>query len=148
MLIKEICCYVVSKEEVVKRDTRKFSNKIKELQKEGTESKSKLYVVFEGFNTAEIFEVPEIRTYVKKLYKKHPYFIYFLDDALKNDFLLLTCLAKVNKVVRENNEVVDIDMTISDTMKLEIINAVLYYCFYDGETFESLEEKLDVLMYF
>lgn len=150
MFIKEVDVFRVSKDEVIRKDIRKLSKKIEKLKCKGSKSKGKLYVYFDSFasNPEKMFEAPEVEAYVKKLYKKHPYFIYFIDKTMKSDILLLSYLSSVRKVIRKDNEVIDVDIRISDEIKLEIITAVLNNCWYNGETVESLEEELESLMYF
>lgn len=151
MFVKEIEIVIISKEEVIKKDIRRLSRRIEKLRKGGFDSKGKLYVYFKGYDgnskLGEVFEVPEIRAYVKKLYNKHPYFIYFINSTLGCDLILLSSLSKVSNVVRVGSKLIDIDIKIPDRIKSEIVYSVKKNCLYDGETLEGLEDKLNILNY-
>lgn len=144
-----IYIHKVLKKEILAGDITRLSKKIKNLEKEGKKSKGGLIILFDGYNydPREIYQIPQIRNFVRKLYEKHPYFIYFMNDADNNDYLLLACLGKLNNVSRNISGLICPDITLSDEIKKKIITAVIMNCYYDGESQESLEEKLEVLRY-
>ena len=85
----ELLFYSVSKREVTNKDYKRIINSLDILKDAGKEAKSKLFLVFDGYDNdkREIYEIPEIRDFVKYIYDKYKYLFYFL-TTLDNNLCL------------------------------------------------------------
>ena len=65
--------YSIDKKEVKKKDFKRLDEAIKFFETAGVDARGKLIITFSGYmdNPLEIYQINEIRDYVKKLYQKH-----------------------------------------------------------------------------
>lgn len=63
------------------------------LEKIGKEARNTVIISFDGYDDVpeEIFEIPEIRRWVGKLYKKYPHILYFMNRELEGYNHILSC---------------------------------------------------------
>lgn len=81
----------ISKTEV---ETKNFDNInifFEIVKKFGDKVKNKVIITFSGYekDLREIYEIPEVREYVRLLFERHPYLFYFL-SPIDINFLILT----------------------------------------------------------
>jgi len=103
----------VSKEEVMKLDTSGFKTLLDRLTINDemiAKSEGKLSFLIDGYNddTREIYEIPEIRNWIRKVFHEFKYWGYFLNMSedianLAGLRLLVACLIDV-KIVGENQD--------------------------------------------
>ena len=75
-----IIFFSVSKRELLNKDYTRIKNNIKILDDAGKFAKGKMLLTFDGFDfdKREIYEIPEIREYVKNIWDKDKHIFYFL----------------------------------------------------------------------
>jgi len=103
----------VTESEVRQKDYRKINKVLKVFKDSPRLSCGRLYLTFEGYfwTPLEIYEIKEIIKYVQGLYKKEPNLFYFLTPMAENNFTIMRCLFRNNRIsnkgvqVRHNVEV-------------------------------------------
>ena len=84
----------VSKRELINRDYTRIEKNIKILNDAGKLAKGKMMLTFDGFDfdKREIYEIPEIREYVKNIWDKCKHIFYFLTALDNNRSIIFACL--------------------------------------------------------
>lgn len=89
-------------------------------------------IVFQidGYNDdpREIFEIPEIKAFFKKVFDKYPYMLYFLSDINANDAWVLACLCNKHQtcsIVGKRN--IDLKMQFDNNLLSQILNQTVAY---------------------
>ena len=92
-----ICCFALSKDEILTRDFRRLDTFIKLLKECETAARQKVMLTFSGYDhtALEIYEIRAIRLFVEKLVRKYPYFFYFLTPLQSNSSLILSCICEI-----------------------------------------------------
>jgi hypothetical protein len=108
----------ITKKEVIKNDIKKLSHIFNLMKKCKKRGKQKLIIHFSGFESTdkEIFEIQEIRDYIKKVFNKYPYMFYFLSNIENNNRLILACLCRVD-VIKEQ----EVNEFFKDGSKIKIL---------------------------
>ncbi|MBK1812456.1 chlororespiratory reduction 6 domain-containing protein [Clostridium sp. YIM B02505] len=76
----------------------------------------------------EIFEIPEIKAFYKKVFDKYPYMLYFLSNVNSNDAWVLACLCNKHQtcsVVGKTN--IDLKMQFDNNLLSQILNQTIAY---------------------
>jgi len=87
----------IHKSTVLKKDYTKLKKILDKLEKSKTDSKYKLIISFDGYDldTAEIYEIKEIRDYVWGLFNKYPHIFYFLSPLGEYNKFILACITDI-----------------------------------------------------
>lgn len=94
--------YAIEKDEMLRKDFRGIEKLIKTFEKVGgTNARQSITMTFSGYDDVpdEIFEIMEIRQYVKVLIHKYPHIFYYLNvetECLQN---ILLCYCDVEYTV-------------------------------------------------
>ncbi|CBH21371.1 protein of unknown function [Acetoanaerobium sticklandii] len=91
--------YSIDKEEVKKKDFKRLDDAIKFFETAGVDARGKLIITFSGYmdNPLEIYQIDEIRDYVKELYQKHSNLFYFLSDYITTNQYIWLCLCNIQE---------------------------------------------------
>ena len=109
--------------EVRQMDFRRIDQAIELLKVAGLQSREKLMLTFQGYETTpmEIYEIGEIRRYVKQLFAKHRNLFYFLTGERFNNLLILNCLLVLWKSgYRSGLAQVEVDMRSSKNILINV----------------------------
>ncbi len=128
--------FSVSKKEVTNKDYKRIINSLEILKEAGTEAKRKLFLVFDGYNDdkREIYEIPEIRDFVKDIYNKYKYLFYFLTTLDNNRSIIYACINNLEIIHNNNNPIVKFRIILNKEIERETANAMLEYGTQIGET--------------
>ena len=128
--------FSVSKKEVTNKDYKRIINSLEILKEAGTEAKRKLFLVFDGYNDdkREIYEIPEIRDFVKDIYNKYKYLFYFLTTLDNNRSIIYACINNIEIIHNNNNPIVKFRIILNKEIERETTNAMLEYGTQIGET--------------
>ena len=132
----EMLFFSVSKREVINKDYKRIINSLEIFKEAGTEAKSKLFLVFDGYNNdkREIYEIPEIRNFVKYIYNKYKYLFYFLTTIDNNRSIIYACINDLEVIHTDNNPIVGVRIIPNKKTEDEITNAMIEYGTKIGET--------------
>lgn len=101
---KPIMFYHISKEEVLDKDYRGVGKLLKTVTTVGKGAKRSLVITCDGYDdvTDELWEIDEVREFVRGMFDKYPYLFYYIANFDKEiDNWLLCCLAdEVHSVFR------------------------------------------------
>ena len=128
--------FSVSKKEVTNKDYKRIINSLEILKEAGREAKRKLFLVFDGYNDdkREIYEIPEIRDFVKDIYNKYKYLFYFLTTLDNNRSIIYACINNIEIIHNNNNPIVKFRIILNKEIERETTNAMLEYGTQIGET--------------
>lgn len=128
--------FSVSKKEVISKDYKRIINSLEILKETGREAKRKLFLVFDGYNDdkREIYEIPEIRDFVKDIYNKYKYLFYFLTTLDNNRSIIYACINNLEIIHNNNNPIVKFRIILNKEIERETTNAMLEYGTQIGET--------------
>ena len=74
-------------------DEKRILQQLQELRKAGLYASEKLVFTFSGSDTRKMWEIPEVRTIIQKVYELFPELLFYLHPAYQNSALM--CLADV-----------------------------------------------------
>ena len=133
--------YSVSKREVMNKDYKRIISSLDILKKAGKESKRKLCLSFDGYDNdkREIYEIPEIREFVKYIYDNYKYLFYFLTLIDNNRNVIYACINDLEVIHRNDEYNVKYRIIPNQKIKQDTVNAMLEYAIQIGET-EMQEE--------
>lgn len=108
-----LVAHVVTKNEIELKATYKIIQQINEFKKAGVTAKNSLSVEFWGYDydEREVFEIPEIRMFIREVYNQIPELFYFL--SIDN----YTFAIFVNSIFTNEKEVECADQAILDYAK-------------------------------
>ena len=132
----ELLFYSVSKREVTNKDYKRIINSLDILKEAGKEAKSKLFLVFDGYENdkREIYEIPEIRDFVKYIYDKYKYLFYFLTTLDNNRSIIYACISNLEIIHTNNSHTIGFRIIPNKKIMQETANAMLEYGTQIGET--------------
>lgn len=98
--------YQVDKREIEQLKFGRIRQMITELEKAGKESCQKLSLFIDGYNDVveELYEIKEVREWVRELIDRFPNLFYFIDQATQNHKLLLMCVSTIKVIVFKGDE--------------------------------------------
>lgn len=90
----QLILFSVSKREILTKDYTRIEKSIQILNNAGKFAKGKIMLTFDGFDTdkREIYEIPEIREYVKNIWNKCKHIFYFLTALDNNRAIIFACI--------------------------------------------------------
>ena len=101
----DIFFYAVSKQEITNNDFNRIRKSLETLKKAGKDAKGKLFLTFDGYDNdkREIYMIPEIRSFVKNIWKEYKFLFYFLTLFDNNRAIIFACLNDF-KVIQNEKE--------------------------------------------
>ena len=132
----------ITKVEVLKLDTKRIDKVLSQLRKDINNSQSKLRITFDGWeDSSNIYEVEEIRNYVRKVFKENTDLFYFLTEENCNSNKILACLSTIENIKEENSKKV-YDHDIPKKITEEIMKSIIIATDFDEK---RAKEKIDKL---
>ena len=122
---------------------------VNRLRESGKELKSRLIISFNGYETdpREVFHIPEIRRWVKSIYKQVPHLFYFLASDLEGMKPIFLCLADTSYTVRvENSSRLSSVIIEADKLVKEIVLNALKFSVKMNETGEEQRELIHTIL--
>ncbi|GFZ32728.1 hypothetical protein CSC2_32540 [Clostridium zeae] len=103
--------------------------------------KNNIVFQIDGYNDdpREIFEIPEIKAFFKKVFDKYPYMLYFLSNINSNDAWVLACLCNKHQtcsIVGKRN--IDLKMQFDNNVLSQILNQTVAYMMQIRESSKSI----------
>jgi hypothetical protein len=117
---------ILSKKQIESFNYKLINNKIDLYRDKSKLWRSKLLILVSGYNDdkREIFQIPEIRQYFKKLFVNHPEILYYLSNYNSTRNFIFDCIYDINHVKYENGQLMvsgsldeDIGMTVLKGLK-------------------------------
>jgi hypothetical protein len=93
----------IEREETERLDISRVVTVVNALVKAGKEARGRLVITFSGYDDIpdEVFEIPEIRKYVEKVYDRFPYIFYYLNQVVEGHVHFVLSLPQVSSVHRK-----------------------------------------------
>ena len=141
-----IILYSVSKRELLNNDYTRIFNSLNILSESGKFARGKLMLTFNGFDDdkREIYEIKEIREYVRNIYKKYKYMFYFLTNLDNNRSVIFACLNDYFSEYNNKKTKVQLAIVCNEELRNEIIESTLDY----GLLLDDVEETQRILFTF
>lgn len=117
--------YSVSKREILGNDFERIRKNLEILTKAGKDAKGKLFLTFGGYedDKREIYMIPEIRNFIKKIWEEYKYLFYFLTPFDNNKSIIFACINDVKSYQKINSNVINLEIIYNEKIKLETITA-------------------------
>lgn len=99
-VLNGIIYFSIPRTDVLNMSFKRIDKAIKVLRDCRHRARGKMILTFSGYEYTpkEIFEIIEIRDYVKELLNRYPYLFYFLSDIDNNNQIILACLSDIETV--------------------------------------------------
>ena len=125
----DIIFFSVSKRELLNKDYTRIENNIKILNEAGKLAKGKMMLTFDGFDfdKREIYEIPEIREYVKNVWDKCKHIFYFLTALDNNRSIIFACLNNFECLIRIGDIRRQLHIIFDEEIKNETIDGMLKF---------------------
>lgn len=125
----DIIFFSVSKRELLNKDYTRIENNIKILNEAGKLAKEKMMLTFDGFDfdKREIYEIPEIREYVKNVWDKCKHIFYFLTALDNNRSIIFACLNNFECFSRIGDIRRQLHIIFDEEIKNETIDGMLKF---------------------
>ena len=125
----DIIFFSVSKRELLNKDYTRIENNIKILNEAGKLAKGKMMLTFDGFDfdKREIYEIPEIREYVKNVWDKCKHIFYFLTALDNNRSIIFACLNNFECFSRIGDIRRQLHIIFDEEIKNETIDGMLKF---------------------
>ena len=125
----DIIFFSVSKRELLNKDYTRSENNIKILNEAGKLAKGKMMLTFDGFDfdKREIYEIPEIREYVKNVWDKCKHIFYFLTALDNNRSIIFACLNNFECFSRIGDIRRQLHIIFDEEIKNETIDGMLKF---------------------
>lgn len=162
--IKEsnIVAFAISSNEVKNIDFRRLDMLIKNFEKCKKKGKQKLMLTFSGYEyiSDEIYEIKEIRNYVKKMFNKYPHIFYFLTPFYFNNKIILCCISNVEMfysgqrkdlstifINKEERIPIKLKIDVPLDVRMKIANKTLEYGLKIKENKKEILKLIDNVLY-
>ena len=125
----DIIFFSVSKRELLNKDYTRIENNIRVLNNAGKLAKGKIMLTFDGFDfdKREIYEIPEIREYVKNVWDKCKHIFYFLTALDNNRSIIFACLNNFECFSRIGDIRRQLHIIFDEEIKNETIDGMLKF---------------------
>jgi len=137
--------YDVSKKEIVKCNISKVVDLINDMKNTMSfkGSNEKLNICFSGYDDdpREIYNIPEIREYMKKLVTTKPYLPYFLTKEKNTRVLIMSCICDV-EVLRTENGINNLSIRMPKDMSEIIIAGLILSAQQHGLDIPEMRESM------
>lgn len=121
----EMFVYSVSKREIMNNDFERIRKNLETLTKAGKDAKGKLFLTFGGYedDKREIYMIPEIRNFVKKIWEDYKYLFYFLTAFDNNRAIIFACINDVKSYQKINTGIIGLEIIYDEKVKSQTITA-------------------------
>ncbi|MGD2351968.1 hypothetical protein ACP8H2_09475 [Bacillus subtilis] len=87
--------YKISKEEVLEMDMKGLDKFFKVVDRVGTPVRQSVVIMCDGYNDIpdELYQIPEVSKFVKKMFRRFPHILYYINNDTDSYFWMLACLA-------------------------------------------------------
>lgn len=143
---ENLILYGIQKREVESADYTRVTHLFGELAKAGQQGRGKVGLAFAYDNDPrELYEIPEVVSYVKKIFELCPHLIYFLlpDQVTVKTFLFCLADAKISSITHGTAHL-DVDRQVFAEIAAKIIRNVMEYGASIGDS-DGAAEVLDTL---
>ena len=125
----DLIIHSVNKSEVIHKDTNALNQILKSLRKDLIKSYCKTMIIFDGYDNdqREIYEIREIRDYVRKLFDENNDLFYFITKMGSLNKVILACISDFQQIKAIGREVVIVGYEVSKEVKGKILNALSMY---------------------
>ena len=119
----------VNKSEVINKNTNTLNRVLKSLRKDLIKSYCKIMIIFDGYDNdqREIYEIREIRDYVRKLFDENNDLFYFITKMGSLNKVILACISDFQQLKTIGREDVIVGYEVSKEVKGKILNALSMY---------------------
>lgn len=125
----DLIIHSVNKSEVIHKDTNALNQILKSLRKDLIKSYCKTMIIFDGYDNdqREIYEIREIRDYVRKLFDENNDLFYFITKMGSLNKVILACISDFQQIKAIGREDVIVGYEVSKEVKGKILNALSMY---------------------
>ncbi len=125
----DIFFYAVSKQEIINNDFNRIRKSLETLKKAGKDAKGKLFLTFDGYDNdkREIYMIPEIRSFVKNIWKEYKFLFYFLTLFDNNRAIIFACLNDFKVIQNEKEKKCKLEIIYNEEIKKQTIKAMKNY---------------------
>lgn len=143
----EIIFYSVSKRELINEDYTRIKNNLKILNHAGKYARSKVMLTFDGFDNdkREIYEIPEIRKYVKNIWNKYKHIFYFLTPLDNNRAIIFACLNDFESIYKIGEKETKLHIMYDKDIKQKTIEEMFKYSLQINDL-ENIKRILDTFI--
>lgn len=143
----EIIFYSVSKRELVNEDYTRIKNNLKLLNSAEKYARGKMMITFDGFDNdkREIYEIPEIRKYVKNIWNEYNHIFYFLTPLANNRSIIFACLNDFKSIHNVGVKETQLHIIYDKDIKQKTIDAMYKYSLKINDL-ENLKKILDTFI--
>lgn len=123
----DLILHSVTKEEIITQDIKRINEYLRRLRANLLNSCGKMMITFDGYDNdaREVYEIEEIRNYVKKLFNKNKDLFYYITTIDQNNKLILACLSNFRQIKIENCDIVTLEIETKVSLRKQIIQGVL-----------------------
>lgn len=125
----DLIIHSVNKSEVINKNTNTLNRVLKSLRKDLIKSYCKIMIIFDGYDNdqREIYEIREIRDYVRKLFDENNDLFYFITKMGSLNKVILACISDFQQIKTIGREDVIVGYEVSKEVKGKILNALSMY---------------------
>ena len=125
----DLIIHSVNKSEVINKNTNTLNRVLKSLRKDLIKSYCKIMIIFDGYDNdqREIYEIREIRDYVRKLFDENNDLFYFITKMGSLNKVILACISDFQQLKTIGREDVIVGYEVSKEVKRKILNALSMY---------------------
>ena len=122
---------------------------VNQLKKSGKEFRSRLLITFNGYHDdpREVYQIPEIRKWVRSVYKQVPHLFYFLAPELEGMKPIFLCIAnEIYSLAVDNNPRLASIVVEADKLVKELILNALKFSLQMNETKEERRQLIQTIL--
>ncbi len=125
----DLIIHSVNKSEVIHKDTNALNQILKSLRKDLIKSYCKTMIIFDGYDNdqREIYEIREIRDYVRKLFDENNDLFYFITKMGSLNKVILACISDFQQIKAIGREDVIVGYEVSKEIKEKMLRALSLY---------------------
>ncbi|MFD2640042.1 hypothetical protein [Piscibacillus salipiscarius] len=136
-------CLEISKSKITNRNVKQHLKAFSEIEKHQTKFKNKVVLMFQGYDydSREIYEIREIRRWVRKLVEQKPHIFYYLSVEFETMAIILPCIFEY-EVMSKGPLGILTKLKPNEKKLKEICDAVYEHAIQNGETHESAQRMI------
>lgn len=87
----------INKDLITEQSYTFINNSVSYLRNLKTKAHKSVIIMVDGYGevATELYEIPEVRTWVAGLFERYPYFLYFINTDLDSHITLLSCIGDI-----------------------------------------------------
>lgn len=138
--------YSISKETIINKDITKVNELLKELRKDVKTNCNKLIMLFDGYDydNREIYEIEEIREFVKKVFAENEDLFYFVSPLNHNCNIILACISDFEQIKVKGSIRVLVKNNPNIILRNKIINGISKCCNGNIDMIKKISKQLFV----